>query len=452
MRIGIRLGTSGAHAVLTDGARVLAATARAHTRIRKDTLSGLLHTLTDTPHRTAATVDSVTWDISAPLEATLTPPSAGDDTSPAAGPVAALRIMPRSPQGRPRAAHPSPLVTSLATWRGTAVGGHDLFGTELAPLNVEAARACARNAQAVGLTTLAITATGAGVCADHEQRVAARLLEDFPYLRLCLSHEVGGLGLLEREATTVVNAALLDAANDLIEECEQATARALPGTPCWFAGGDGGRIPAKRLRWLPVLGLAASTATALTGAAAMAGRTDAAIALVGADTVVTGRVDDSLPHVEPDLQGHLGVHLTTPQAAVAVHPAGPAPTDTWPGDRHSQVPDVVALLDEAAAARTHHVARAGTSTTVLRPEADLAALGAARTEPSAWLDLLVPVSAPQDLDRIQSQAEQRALDQVATDGPGSEYIVRSVASPVGYLSIYRLQVRAAAHPRTGTDR
>ncbi|MFD9123219.1 hypothetical protein [Kitasatospora sp. NPDC059571] len=453
MRIGVRLDTTGMHAVLADGPRVVAATSSPHTH--GEPLTDLLRPLAGTGRHPADPIDSVTWDISDLLETSLAPPptTPGAHLRPPASPVAALRVVPRVPQSAARATHPSPLVTALATWRGTAAGGHDLFGTELAPLDVAAARDCALRAQAAGLTTLAITATGAGACTDHEQTIAARLLEEFPHLRLCLSHEVGGLGLLEREATTVVNAALFDVVADLIDRCEHAVGRVLPAASCWFAGGDGGRIPGKRLRWLPVLGLAASTATTLIGASAMAGRSGAHVALVSAHTITTGRTDDGLPHVEADLPGNLDAQLTLPQAAVVVHQTGPASTETWLHDRTEDPIDVVAVLDEAATVPAHHLLQAlAHGTTLVRPETDLAALGAACTQPSAWLDLLVPVTAPEELDRIQSQAEQRALTLVAADGPGTERIVRSVASPVGYLSIYRLQVRAAAHARAGAAR
>ncbi|PBC69632.1 hydantoinase/oxoprolinase-like protein [Streptomyces sp. TLI_235] len=450
MRIGIRLNTDEVHTVLTDGRRVVETSSAPPTEAWDNTLAALIRRPAGSPD---STIDSVTWDISGLLEASLLPPpySPKAVSVPGAGRVAALRIVPRALHGR--AAHPSSLVTSLAAWRATATGGHDLFGTELAPLDLDGARECARSAQAQGLTTLAVTATGAGACADHEQAVAALLLEEFPHLRLCLSHESGGLGLLEREATTVINAALLDVVADLVDRCEQATSNILPNASCWFACSDGGRVPAKRMRWLPVTGLAATTPTALMGAAALAGRTAALVALVGSRAIIVGRVEGGLPHIETNLPGSLAVQLTLPQAAATVHPVGATAPGTSLIEQNPQAIDVVAVLDEGAVLPAHQLMQAaGRDTTLVRSEADLAGLGTACTEPSAWLDLLVPVSAAEELDRVQSEIEQRALTLVATDGPGSECIVRSVASPVGYLSIYRLQVRAAARARTGDDR
>jgi hypothetical protein len=57
-------------------------------------------------------------------------------------------------------------------------GGHDLFGTELTPLDIEAAVREARAAREAGFEALAVTATGAVGSTDHETAVAERILGD----------------------------------------------------------------------------------------------------------------------------------------------------------------------------------------------------------------------------------------------------------------------------------
>ncbi|MEE1927076.1 hypothetical protein V1J52_02575 [Streptomyces sp. TRM 70351] len=456
MRIGVRLGTREVHAALLHGARLAGAASAPHAApsgpraagLEAATLEAAGRVLRGTAATAPSTITSVTWDISAPLEAALTAPAAGapSGTVPRARPVAALRLVPRPPAVPAAGAHPAGLIRSLVAWRGTAPGGHDLFGTELAPPGVDAALRCAEAVIAAGLTTVAVTATGATARADHEVAVAAALLERFPELRLCLSHETGGLGLLEREATTVINAALLDPADTLISGCEQLTA-ALPGRPaCWFATGDGGRVSGRRLCWLPVLGLAATPATALAAAARLAGTADALVVLVEGERVAAGQVREGLPHVESDLPGVAGVRTAAPQPVLTTAPARTAGT-TLLAARTRHTADVIAALDAPGLRVAEEIVRLSRSATVLlRPEADLAATGAAGTEPSAWLDLLVPVGAAESLEEVQAQAEQRALGLVAAHGaePGSARIVRSSATPVGYLRIYRLQVRAGS--------
>ncbi|MBW1602012.1 hypothetical protein JJV70_07770 [Streptomyces sp. JJ66] len=469
MRIGVRLDARELHAALLDGDRVHgAATApvsgAAFPHAAADrALRGLIAAA-------AAPVTSVTWDISGRLAAALTTATSersthlgstrGDDASAcgedqqaaaAVRPVGALRLVPRPPAVPAAGDHPAPLVRALVAGRGSAPGGHDLFGTELAPLDRAAVLRRAETMTRAGLTTVAVTATGATARPDHELEAAAAILDRFPRLRLCLSHETGGLGLLEREATTVINAALLDPAEALISGGEQTT-KALPGAPaCWFATSDGGRVSGRRLSWLPVLGLAASGAAALTAAARLAGTPDALVLLIAGGALTVGQVREGLPHVEADLPGVEGVRIAAPQPVLSTAPARCGGTALLAA-RSRHTADVIAVQDEAQARvaedflrLTHGQAR------LLRPDADLAAAGAACTEPGAWLDLLVPVGTGQTLPEVQLQAEQRALDLVAAHGaePGSARIVRSSATAVGYLLIYRLQIRAVSTPVPG---
>ncbi|WP_431782650.1 hypothetical protein [Streptomyces chumphonensis] len=466
MRIGVRLGTREIHAALLDGERILgAATAPLDVFAPlgpRETAERVLRSLVAAA---PSGVDSVTWDVADVLEASLTQTTGpGPDGAapaarvgpwlPRARPVAALRLVPRPPAVAGAGRHPAALIRSLVGWRGTAPGGHDLFGTELAEADVRAAQRCADAVTEAGISTVAVTATGATACADHEVRAAAAILERHPDLHVCLSHETGGLGLLEREATTVVNAALLAPADHLIACCELTTA-ALPGGPaCWFATGDGGRVSARRLCWLPVLGLGATAATALVAAARQSGTADALVVLVRDGTVTVGQVRDGLPHVEADLPGVGGVRVVTPQPVLTAAPVrSPGTTLTAVRSRHTA--DVVAALDAPGRETAEEIARlAGRGTVLLTPEADLAAAGAAGTEPGAWLDLLVPVGTGQTLEEVQSQAEHRALALVAAHGaePGTAAVVRSSATAVGYLSIYRLQIRAGSRPRTEARR
>ncbi|GGO95133.1 hypothetical protein [Wenjunlia tyrosinilytica] len=471
MRIGIRTSASTAHGVLMDGGAVVSAA----TAPLDGSAPGALTALTTGLAAAASPeVDSVTWDVSSVLEEALERASEGRAPSSLVGPgglslvwpgspvvaqhVAAVRVVPRSPAAPGLGAHPSSLVRSLVSWRGTVTGGHDLFGNELAALDLDAALRCAEQAALAGLTTLAITATGACNRAIHEESVAAWLLERIPRLRLCLSHESGGLGLLEREATTVVNAALLDVAENVVAECEQATSALGDGVSCWFATGDGGRVSAKRLRWFPVVGLAATAASALIGAATLSGSRDAVVGLTGPAMITVGQVRGGLPHVEADLPRRIGVRMTTPQPVLTFSAVDPASPTAHPLNEHSgPTVDVVAVLDEGGREVADQLRRhVHPGPTWLRSPADIAAVGAAHTEASAWLDLLIPAETTDELDRLQARAEQQALTLVASNGarPGTERVVKSSAAAVGYLraSLYRLQVRATGLPDDGPAR
>ncbi|MFB9909455.1 hypothetical protein [Allokutzneria oryzae] len=447
MRIGVRLGASGAEGALVHSGRALAAAGRAEGGWRA--LSALLRELTAAAK---STVDSVTWNVGELLEHSLRavgspglPPMAF--TVRPATPVAALQVLPRPPRAP---GHPSPLVRSLVAWRGVITGGHDLFGAELTPVDLDAAVRAAAEARAAGLGTLTITATGAATCVGHEEAVAARLREEFPDLRIRLSNDGGGLGLLERDATTIVNAALLGAAEELIERCERLTA-ALPGPPsCWFATGDGGRVSAKRLRAVPVRGVGADAATALTGAAVLTHRPDAHVVLAGIGLVALGQVADGMPRIASDLAGRLGVRMVPPIPVLNVRTDEGVPAVT--AELRSLVgPRVIAAMGpQGRDVADRLCTEIGPDLVPVRSEAHPCAVGAACAEPSAWLDVVVPADTLDELQRQQHLAEQQAMTLVAASGarPGSERVVSSVATALAFLGrdAYRLHVRAGSLP------
>lgn len=443
MRIGIRLDATRAPGALVHAGQVLATGSVPRTATPTRQLVALLRELADSA---PSSVESVTWDISGALEAALL----GGDAPPAR-PVAALRLLPRNPYS---VGNPSSLISSLVASFGVATGGHDLFGTELAPVDLDAAVKSVTEARAAGVTTLAVTSTGSPGCTTHEELVAARLLDEFPDLRLCLSHEVGGLGLLEREATTVLNASLFDVAEELVTECEQVTRTLGAAVSCWFATGDGGRVSARRLRALPVLGLSATAATALLGASTLSGQSDTVVLLTDADTVSVGQVRDGLPHIESDLCGSLGVRLSSPQPALTIRsPDTIATTVALLAEQNpTNAGVVVAVTPGGRELADKLVQEAHNGLTAVSCDGDVGAVGTACTEPSAWLDLVVTAGTSDELHRQQSLVEQRALTLVAASGahPGSGKVIRSVATSIGFLwsDVYRLHVRATAGTRT----
>ncbi|MBP2474773.1 hypothetical protein JOF53_003645 [Crossiella equi] len=430
---------SRAHASLVHEGAVVASAAEVLTGRSGRQLSTLLKRLAAS---SPSIVESVTWDVSALFERAL--------RKGGLPPLGALRVLPRAPQYQ---RHPFELVQALISWRGTVVGGHDIFGSELAPLDLTGALAQAGSAYAAGIRTLTVTATGASGCAEHEQAVAGAVTEAFPDLRVCLSHEVGGLGLVEREATVVVNAALLQLCEEVVDRCERATAVLDASPDCWFATSDGGRVSARRMRSVPSRALGASTAVALRGASLLSGRLDGPVVLTGPGALVVGEVTAGLPHVASDLTGALGIRLVTPQALVTVRPADRLPA-VAEQVREQAASGAVAPADEGGEALAEQLhRRVRTHLALVRTEADLASVGAAVAEPSAWLDLVVTADTAEDLARQQSLLEDQALSLVAASGarPGRERVLRSVATSLAFLGrdVYRLWVLVGARPESG---
>ncbi|MFF5988424.1 hydantoinase/oxoprolinase family protein [Prauserella flavalba] len=418
MRIGARLSGRAVRGVLADAGHVLGQS----TAVGARALGTVLHELGNlAPHG----VRSVTLEISDLLVEAVRRPR----TDLGVTPVSVLRVLPRVPRHAALADHPSSTLRSFVPHRTTVSGGHDLFGTPLAPLDVPSAVEAAREARRLGLEAIAVVATGAVGAPGHESAVAKAVLDAVPDLRVSLSHEVGGMGLLVRETAAVLNAALLSAAGRLVDRCQRAT-RPLGDVPCWFATGDGGRVSAERLRALPVLGLQAKWAMTLLGAAVLNGRDNATIVVEDGTTCTIGEVRDGLPHVAADLQGALGVRLAAPQPVLTT--TGTESFRAGPERSLRGSPDVSPVV-------------------IGNGDLDLATVGAASCEPTSWVDLVVHAGSTDELRQQQRATEDRACGMVATSDapPGSERIVESSATALAYVraGTYRLRVRAAAGAR-----
>ena len=171
-----------------------------------------------------------------------------------------------------------------------ADGGFEYDGcTEIAPLNELQLRGIARRILAAGICCVVVSGVFSPVQAAQEQRAAAVLLneaalvaddaaagwqesgaeghsssdasssrssgsvraaaaepgsEQMPPLLVCASHEIGQLGLLERENAAVLNAALLPLAHQVVPACQAAMAAAGIAAPLLFCSNDGTLLPA----------------------------------------------------------------------------------------------------------------------------------------------------------------------------------------------------------------
>ena len=66
---------------------------------------------------------------------------------------------------------------------------------------------------------MAITSVFAPVSARHELAAAEIVQRELGDVHVSLSHEIGSLGLLERENATILNAALAGVASDVAGPC-----------------------------------------------------------------------------------------------------------------------------------------------------------------------------------------------------------------------------------------
>jgi hypothetical protein len=144
--------------------------------------------------------------------------------------------------------------------------------------------------------TVAITAIFSPIAPDHELAAAAVVRRELgPDIRLSLSHELGELGLVERENAAVLNAALGRVARRVAAALENALQVARIPAEAFLARHDGGLMALQYAQRLPVLMLGSGPANAMLGAVHLTGVHDAVVVHASSTATTVGTVVHGLP-------------------------------------------------------------------------------------------------------------------------------------------------------------
>jgi hypothetical protein len=192
----------------------------------------------------------------------------------------------------PLATWPPALRAAVSAGEAVVAGGTEYDGTEAA-LDEDA---IARFLERARPAAVAVTGLFAPIAPDQElaaAEVVRRVLgRDVP---VTLSHELGTLGLLERENSTVLSAALTGVFDELA-----ATLRgALGAVEPYLARGDGTLIALTQARALPVTVIGSGAASALQGAFRLTGIDDAVVAISERSEIAVGALRNGLPRESP---------------------------------------------------------------------------------------------------------------------------------------------------------
>src|SRR6185369_549598 len=176
---------------------------------------------------------------------------------------------------------------------------------------------------------------------DLEQQAAAIFQQELPGIRVSLSHEIGRLGLLERENACILNACLSGLAERTVTAIGAALRELALDAAVFLSQNDGTLMSAEFARRYPVLTFASGPTNSMRGAAYLSGLRDAVVIDIGGTTSDVGALVGGFPReaslaVEvggvrtnfrmPDLLtlGIGGGSLVRPGAAGSSRAAGPA--------------------------------------------------------------------------------------------------------------------------------
>ncbi|HEV7884747.1 MAG TPA: hydantoinase/oxoprolinase family protein [Solirubrobacteraceae bacterium] len=197
-------------------------------------------------------------------------------------------------------------VPPLATWpqalrericAGAIVvrGGAEYDGRHVAPLDTTA---LAGFLATLGATVDAVAITGvfSPVSSEQEEAAAAVARRELgPAVHVSMSHEIGSIGLLERENSTVFNAALADGTARLAATVRAALDERAIDAELFFTQNDGTLMAAEHALRFPALMIAAGPGMSMRGAAQLSGVGDAVVVHVGATSTSVGALVSGVP-------------------------------------------------------------------------------------------------------------------------------------------------------------
>jgi N-methylhydantoinase A/oxoprolinase/acetone carboxylase beta subunit len=210
--------------------------------------------------------------------------------------VAVLRIgAPATLSVRPLLTWPDELRAVVSGGEAVVPGGIELDGREIVPFEADAVRdflAPLRDR----VDAVAITSVFSPVSPRHEQAAAEVAREVMGEdIHLSLSHEIGALGILERENSTVLNGALLGVAREVAGTLREALAQRGIQAALYFAQNDGTLMALDHALRFPVLTIGSGPANSLRGAAYLTGRDDAIVIDVGGTSTDIGVLVGGFP-------------------------------------------------------------------------------------------------------------------------------------------------------------
>ncbi len=130
---------------------------------------------------------------------------------------------------------------------------------------------------------------------EQEDKLVARLAEALPGVRICASHLMGGLGLIERENASILNASLLDFADRVANALVGSSKKLGLNCPVYVSQNDGTLIDLERVRQFPALTSASGPTNSIRGAWALTGLADAIVIDVGGTTSDIGALKNGFP-------------------------------------------------------------------------------------------------------------------------------------------------------------
>jgi len=287
-RIGIDVGGTNTDAVLLEEGRVVHTV---KTPTTEDVTSGIvtaLDLLRRHPEVTRGAIDGIVIGTTHFVNAVVQRRHLGK--------VAAVRIgLPASASLPPFCDWPEDLAGLVNGAVYMLEGGHEYDGRELMPFDEAGMRAAARDIRERGINSAGVSSVFSPLDPAHEERARAILAEECPDVAVTRSHDLGRIGLLERENAALLNAALIELARVTVDGFRAAIAASRIEAPLFLTQNDGTVMSAETAMALPVMSFASGATNSMRGAAFLSGLEDAMVVDVGGTSSDVGQLRRGFP-------------------------------------------------------------------------------------------------------------------------------------------------------------
>jgi N-methylhydantoinase A/oxoprolinase/acetone carboxylase beta subunit len=196
---------------------------------------------------------------------------------------------------KPMTGWPEDLVEKIGRQYFLTGGGHEFDGRPISTFNENDVRKIVQDLKGK-VDSVAIISVFSPVSSEYEERTAEIIREalgDFP---VSLSHQIGSIGLLERENATILNAALVEVAKTTAEGFITALEREnVKNAEVYLCQNDGTLMSAEYAMKYPILTIACGPTNSIRGASFLAKSKDAIVLDVGGTTSDIGVVSNGFP-------------------------------------------------------------------------------------------------------------------------------------------------------------
>lgn len=210
--------------------------------------------------------------------------------------VAAVRLgLPATECLPPMVDWPEDLREAIGNHKFLCHGGHEFDGRLISPLDEDELRRVAGEIGERGIRSAAISSVFSPVNAEMEQRAAEILQGEIPDLYVTLSHEIGRIGLLERENAAIMNACLRDLASSIVQSFRRSLQSMDMHCPFYLSQNDGTLMSAEFAERYPVLTFASGPTNSMRGAAFLSGIKNGMVVDLGGTTSDVGMLVHGFP-------------------------------------------------------------------------------------------------------------------------------------------------------------